>query len=196
MSPDISIPNLQKAGVTLPPPKPAGALADVPATFNLQSPLGFRFFIKRAPNTNYYVNRVNIPGIQLPAAEQATPYYPVPWPGDHLSWETLILNFRVDEGMNNYFELHNWMMAASTAIPSDYATLSKTPEFTGFGVESEIVLAVQNAQKNVIRIINFHYAWPTVLKMDASFDTSLTEVHYVSATCVFKYLNYDSTTQV
>jgi hypothetical protein len=177
--------------------KPQGAIAQVPSTFNLQQVLEFSFHIRRLPTVNFTVNKVNVPGVSLPAAGQETPFMQIPVPGDHVTYETLVLNFRIDEGMENYFELHKWLTTISGLRGGDaYGRLAVKPEYTGFGVTSEILVAVRNAQKNVVRAITYHDAWPTTLKMDQIFDATLQEVSYFSATAVFRFSTFDTSIDV
>ena len=178
------------------PDKPQGAINQNPKTENLQSPLGFRVHIKRSPNTNYFVHRINVPGILLPSADEATPFTVIPQPGDHVTFDPLVLTFRVDEGMNNYFELQKWLLDISGLDGGKaYQKLNKRPEYTGFGVKSEILVSCLNAQKNPVRNITYHDSWPTQLS-GLQYDASLTSVDYLTATCTFRYIFYESTTDV
>jgi len=178
------------------PPKIEGALQANPQTENLQSPLGFRFMLRRSPNTNYFVHRINVPGILLPMAEEASPYVTIPQPGDHPTFDPLVLTFRVDEGMNNYFELQKWMLdIAGTDGGEAYKKLNDMPEYTGFSVRSEILVSCLNAQKNPVRHITYHDCWPTQLT-GLQYDASLNSIDYLIATCTFRYIFYESTTEV
>lgn len=179
------------------PEKPTGALKQVPETFDLQQVLGFRFFIKRLPTVNFFVNQVNIPGISLPSADEATPFLVLPQPGDHPQYETLVLNFKVDQGMENYFALVKWMLTISGLLGRRaYTKLAVKPEYTGEGVKSEILVSILNAQKNLIRSITYHDAWPTQVKLDRALDSTLESVEYLNCTAIFKYSFYESSTDV
>jgi hypothetical protein len=176
------------------PTKPQGALNQVPPTFNLQSGIGYQFHIKRLPNVNFFVNRVNTPGVSLPPAIEHTPFIIIPKPGDHIIYEPLVLNFLIDEGLNNYFELQKWLATiAGRRGGRAYGELAKNPEYTGHGVMSEILVSILNAQKNVIRTITYHDAWPTSLtKLDH--DAQATAVPYLDATATFLFTDYDTST--
>ena len=168
-----------------------GAIGQVPETFNYQSPLGFRFFIKRLPNVNYFVNKINIPGVTLPAADEQTPFVVLPQPGDHVIFEPLVLTFLVDEGLNNYIELQKWLRTISDLQGGNaYEKLNKHPEWTGHGVKSEIVLSLLDSAKNAKVNVLFHDAWPSNLT-SLQFDATHQDVPYLVATSVFKYSTYD-----
>lgn len=177
------------------PAKPTGALSRNPSTVNLQSPLGFRFNVQRSPDVTYFVNRINVPGMSVGAAPYATPNLIMPLPGDHIQFEPLVVTFRVDEGMKNYFELAHWMKGLSGFDTKELSKMVANPEWSGYGVTSELEVLVLNAQKNAVRKIFYHHAWPTQLST-LQFDVSLETVDYVPATVVFMYRDYDTDTDV
>ena len=177
------------------PAKPQGALSRNPETVNLQTPLGFRFFIKRAPTVNYFINKINIPGVSLGPATHATPNLIIPEPGDHIQFEPLVVTFQVDEGLGNYFEISKWMKAISGFDTDELIKLSVNPEWSGYGILSELQVIVLNAQKNAVRNIVYHRAWPTQLST-LQFDATLDSVDYVPATAVFYYVSYSTNTDV
>ena len=86
-----------------------GALNNQPDNVNFLSPVGFNFFIKKLPNTNYFCQAVNIPSVQLGDADIMTPLVRLPLIGDHLEYGLINVNFKVDEDMTNYVELYNWI---------------------------------------------------------------------------------------
>ncbi len=165
-----------------------GAIDQVPLTFNQQSPLGFRFFIKRAPTTNYFVHRINIPGLTLPAADEHTPFITIPQPGDHIEYESLQLTFRISEGLQDYIEIQNWMLAFSH--PEMYETLAEQPQYTSMGIKSEILVSILNSAKNVIKNITYHDCWPTQLS-GLFFDATMEQVQYLVASAVFRFSTYE-----
>lgn len=168
-----------------------GALRNVPDTFNYQSPIGFRFYIKRLPTVNFYVQKVNIPGVILPAAIEVTPFLDIPQPGDHVQYEPLMLEFLVSEGLENYVELQKWLLTIGDAAGGQaYAKLMNANPISGDGIRSEIILSVEDSAKNPVTNVVFHDAWPTSLT-GLSFDsTEVGDIKYLNATATFKYLNY------
>jgi hypothetical protein len=192
----ISTPPFEPIRPNWEPTKPTGALENNPKTEDTQSALGCRFHIQRSPNTNYFVYRVNIPGITLPAAEEGTPFISLPQPGDHIQFEQpLVVTFRVDRGLNNYFELWNWVRDIAGIDPKAYTKLNQNPEYSGYGIKSEILVSILNSQKNVIRNFTYHEAWPSSLST-LQLDASATEERYLTATVVFKFNDYSSTLDV
>ena len=76
---------------------------------NYLSPVGFKFVITKAPKADFFSNSANIPGINLGFAEQPTYLKNIPVAGDKLTYEDFSLNFFVDENLENYMQVHNWL---------------------------------------------------------------------------------------
>lgn len=85
------------------------ALSNQPVNTNFLSPVGFNFSIQKLPTVNYFVQSVNMPGVQLGETPLNTPFHIVPTPGDHITYGELAITFKVDEDMKNFIELYNWL---------------------------------------------------------------------------------------
>ena len=76
---------------------------------NFLAPTGFKFQLNRTPKVTYFGNAVNIPSITLGVAEQPSYLRDIPLPGEKLDFSDFSLRFLVDEGLENYMEIQNWM---------------------------------------------------------------------------------------
>lgn len=168
---------------------------------NFQSPLNFDFRIDRLTDFNFFVQKVNIPALSLPSAPQgATPFTNIPWPGDHLTFSELSVEFKIDEGMRNWFELFSWMQGiAFPESQSQYGKLVKgsiqnldgevrktiTPRANG-DIYGQGVLMINSSANNPEVSITFIDLYPVALS-EAVFDT--TDATLTNLTCVatFKY---------
>ena len=85
--------------------------ADVTANKNFLSPVGFTFKIDQTnfANLEYFCTQVTFPGISL--AEVQVPYRGVnlAQTGDRMVFDDLAIRFNINENMENYLELFNWM---------------------------------------------------------------------------------------
>ena len=79
------------------------------ANRNFLSPLGFKFALKRSPSVAFFCNQANIPEMTLGVAEQSTPFKDLPVPGDKIQFGDLQLRFLVDENLDNFMEIQNWI---------------------------------------------------------------------------------------
>ncbi len=60
------------------------ALSNNPTSLNFLSPLNFNFRLKRPPNLNFFIQKVNLPGISFPSPNETNPFVNIPVAGDHL----------------------------------------------------------------------------------------------------------------
>ena len=82
---------------------------------NFLSPIGFKLLLAKYPKVVYFAQSANIPAINANAQQQPTPYRPLPLDG-FISYDPLNLTFLIDEDMENYMILHNWIRALGHQI--------------------------------------------------------------------------------
>jgi hypothetical protein len=168
------------------------AITGLPSNPNFLSPINFKFQLKRAPNLNFFIQKANIPGLSLPRVEVPNPILAYPFPGDHLSYDEFQVTFKVDENLQNYLEIHNWIRSLGRLNPSDYATIANNPSYTGTGIRSDISLQVLNSVRQPNFEIVFKEAFPIVLS-SVEFDVTMEDVNFIEASATFIYLNYEIT---
>jgi hypothetical protein len=167
------------------------ALENTPTNPNFLSPLNFKFSIKRAPHVNFFVQKINLPSISLPTIDTPTPFVKIPQPGEHLDYADLTLSFRVDENLQNYLEIHNWIRALGKPKDfSEYRALSQNPNYTGDGLRSDLTLMILSSAKNPNYEIVFTDAYPYDIS-ELSFDTTKSDVEFIEATATFKYILFE-----
>ena len=106
-----------------------------PTQLDYASPTQFKFGIAQLPKVEFFTTAANLPGITMVDSIFPTPFKDIPVMGEKLTYENLEITFIVDEFLENYKELHNWMVGI--AFPksreqfSDFrSTVSKTPSAT------------------------------------------------------------------
>jgi len=167
------------------------ALDTTPQNKNFLNPLNFKFSLKRAPNVNFFIQKVNIPSISLPSMDIPTMFNPIPIPHTHMEYGELGITFKVDEDFQNYLEIHNWIRALGFPEQFEERTaISSKPEYTGDGLYSDISLIILNSARKPNYEFVFRSAFPIDLS-SVDFDTSDTDVDYVSASATFKYMLFD-----
>ena len=80
---------------------------------NFLSPIGFKFSLAKFPKISYFCQTANIPSMNLGIQEQPTPFRSLPLEG-FIEYDPLTLSFLVDEDLENYLILHNWIRALGT----------------------------------------------------------------------------------
>ena len=182
-----------------------------PTKSDYASPIQFRFKCTKLPTVEFFVQSANIPGINLGSAQQNTPLYDMPLPGDKITFAALDMSFLVDENLNNYKEIHDWILglgfpsnnqqfqdlqsAGSDRFPgssrSTAVTGSSTPQpLNEGGIYSDAILTVLNSKNIAKTEIRFQNIYPTSLG-SLNYDVRQSDVDYLSASCSFNYMNYD-----
>lgn len=134
----------------------------------------FKLIIQKVPTVEYYVQTVTIPGLTFEETVQPVGVgVDAFFPGDKVSFDTLNVSFLVDEDLENYQEMYNWMtQIVPVADSKDYQLLTGTTMNTlgvsgldekGENLVSQITL-VTNTNKNIPnRYFRFYDAFPISL---------------------------------
>ena len=182
-----------------------------PAKLDYASPISFRFKCTKLPEVEFTCQTANIPGISLGGATQPTPLVDVPIPGDKINYDSLDITFLVDENLNNYKEIHDWLiglgfpqnytqfqnLAAGGADRFPGSTRSTAPTGKAVkqplkegGIYSDATLTVLNSKNIAKTEIRFQNLYPTSLG-SLSYDVKLSDIDYLQASVSFNYMNYD-----
>ena len=182
-----------------------------PSKFDYASPIQFRFKMTKLPQVEFFVQTANIPGITLGSTSFETPLKDIAGVGDKVTYQTLDISFIVDENLNNYKELHDWIIGLG--FPKDY-TQFQTMQATGAdrfsgstrstaatgtsikqplsegGIYSDATLTVLN-NKNIPKTeIRFQNVFPISLG-SLSYDIKASDVDYLQVQASFNYMYYD-----
>jgi hypothetical protein len=103
-------------------------------------------------------------------------------PGTSVNLEDLQIGFAIDEDMNNWLELYNWI----TQI-TQYSTFSELQEFQK---TSDAAILILNSSYNPIIKFTFYDAFPNYVS-GFDFDSTMTDTTNVLATASFSYTNFD-----
>lgn len=169
------------------------AIDNTPTNKNFLSPINFSFQIKKAPNVNFFIQEVSLPKIDLHNVDTSNPFVTFPFPGDHITYDVLSINFKVDEDLENYMEIHNWIKGLGKPETfQQYADLDKNPSYSGNGIYSDISLIIMSNIKNPNFNVTFKDAFPISLS-GLNFNSTKEDINYLTASASFKYTLYDIT---
>ena len=182
-----------------------------PTKFDYASPIQFRFKMTKLPQVEFFVQTANIPGITLDEVQQPTRLKTIALPGSTLSFASLELSFLVDENLNNYKELHDWLVglgtpesdsqfagllesgsdrfAGSTASSAPTGSNTATPLNEG-AIYSDATLTVLNSKNIAKTEIRFKNVYPTSLG-SLSYDIKAGDVDYLQVGASFNYMGYE-----
>ena len=182
-----------------------------PSKMDYASPVQFRFKIAKLPQVEFFIQTVNLPGISITEATVPTPLYDYPVPGDEISFRSLDISFLVDENLNNYKELHDWISGLGFGKShQDFADLQATSEdmFPGSskgslvagveipaplsegGIYSDATLTILNSKNIAKTEVRFQNIFPTTIG-SLSYDVQASDIDYLKAAASFSYMNYD-----
>ena len=171
-----------------------------PTKQDYADPTKFKFSIAKLPKVEYFCTQVNLPGISISDNyTQPTPFRDIPLPGEKLRYEPLSVTFLVDENLENYKELHDWIIGLGAPQKhsqfSDFRALS-TDRFSGSkplpegGMYADATLTVLNSKNIAVTEIRFQNIFPTSLG-SLSYDVQASDVDYLSTSVDFSYMYYE-----
>ena len=150
----------------------------------------WKFELKRLPNTVFFINSINLPGVTMNALDYDNQLIKIPVPGDKLTFNTLNIEFTVDENLNNYFEIFDWMKGLGFADNFEqYKTLKASED--GIYSDASLVITTNSNTPNVT--INFKDMFPTDLS-DLTFDILNEELLKCSVTFTYQSWDYQRVT--
>jgi hypothetical protein len=162
---------------------------------NYLSPGGFKFLLDRSPKTSFLCKTAAIPEISIGVIERGTPFVRIPSEGN-IQYGTFSIEFLVDENLENYLEIHNWIRGMG--IPEDFEERKEFVEkytisrlSTNFDIiTTDATLQVLNNNLNPAFDIVFKDLFPISLG-SLPFDVSVGDIEPVTASVTFRYLTYD-----
>jgi len=165
-----------------------------PNNTNFLSNVGAKFMIKKLPNVNYFIQNVALPAVDVGMIEVGTPFSAkLKYPGDLVTYQDLVITFRVDEDMNNYVELYNWIKSITRVDDFDESTAwnrQNTNPGGDDGVFSDGTLFVLNSAMNPNKEVIFRDLYPSSLS-DLPFTTQVNDIDYIECTATFRYRTFD-----
>lgn len=146
---------------------------------SMLSPINFGFVLDKTPNTNYLVQKVDIPGMQLGIVETPTPgFVRIVNPGN-IQYGDLTVTFKVGEDLSDYLEIFNWMV--ELGHPDNGEQYERT-------FHDAAVMIMDSAKRPIVTI-----KFTDVIPMSLSpleFDSTLQGVQYVDATATFRFQRF------
>ena len=147
------------------------SLREQPKNINPLADVQFKFDIAALPNTSFFIQTVNLPGITLEAQVMATPQLQnFSRHTGVITYEALDVTFMIDEYLKNWQEIHEWIVGDENKYTS-------------------AVLTILSSAMNPTMEIHFKDIFPTSLSA-ISFDSTTTDPVYQVATVNFNYTEY------
>ena len=181
-----------------------------PDKLDYASPTQFRFGIHQLPKVEFFSTAATIPAIALSDVIVPTAFKSIPMMGDQLTYDNLSISFIVDEYLENYLSIHEWMTAIGfpknrTQFSQFKSNTSNTPS-TASNPSSDIgdvqkptsvnalfsdaTLTILSNKNNPIVNVFFRDLYPVAMT-GLSYNQAATDVEYLTAEITFAYQLYE-----
>jgi hypothetical protein len=183
-----------------------------PTKLDYASPTQFKFSIIKLPKVEYFCTAINVPGVNLNYVEQQTPLKDIPYPGEKLKYGDLLVTFLVDENLENYREIHGWLVglgfpsdseqfktlaeSGSDRFPTSRSSVSTEIGKVKFkspsqgGTVSDATLMILTNKNNPVLEIRFEDIFPISVGQ-LQYNQQATDIQYLTVEVTFKYKVYN-----
>ena len=188
-------------------------LSRQPTVLDYSSPTQFKFGINQLPKVEFFTTAANIPDISLGELIIPTPYKNIPIVGDRVTFGNLDISFIVDEYLENYISIHNWLLGIgfpkSREQFSEFRSTGSNTSNTGRGGNTDIgkvgktvadrpfysdaTLTILSNKNNPIVEVRYSDMFPVSLS-GLDYNQQATDVEYQTATISFRYKLYEIVT--
>ena len=160
---------------------------------NFLSPVGFKFTLAKYPKVSFFCNSSRIPEINLGTAIQPSYLKDLDVPGEKLTYGDLTISFLVDESLENYMAVHNWLTGLGfPETTQQFKNLTTNDDGIRDLKEqySDGSLSILNSNYRPTANVKFKDLFPVSLT-SLEFDSTLTDIQYFTAEATFKYTVYN-----
>lgn len=154
-----------------------------PDSYNFLAANKFDFTIQRAPNLTFFVVNATLPSVNTNETQYQNPFKTIKVPGDNLETGSLDLTFRIDENMNNYSEIYEWMKGIG--FPNSF-TERNDLQISRYGLVSDCTLIINSSKHNTAIAVTFKDAFPTYLS-SITFTSESTDLDYITSDVTFAF---------
>ena len=163
---------------------------------NFLSGVAFKFNLAKFPKVDFFSNSARIPELSLELATQASYLKNIDVPGERLTFGDFTLRFLVDENMENYISIYDWLTGLGfPETTKEFADLIKDKDGQRDAKEAfcDGTLRILNSNFREVAKVKFNDLFPVSLT-SLDFDATNTDVQFFTAEATFKYTLYKLST--
>lgn len=135
------------------------------------------------PDVSFTLTQYNLPGVSTSSARYPTPFTDIPFRGDTLVFNPLVVEFIVLEDLSNWQELFNWIVGI-TAPTNPKEFTNKPHEYM------DGILIAHSSHNNPIFEIDFKNLVITDIS-DIQFNTTDSDSQHMTCTATLDYQNFE-----
>ena len=162
------------------------------ANRNFLSGVAFKFNLTKFPKVDFFSNSARIPELNLELTTQASYLKNIDVPGERLSYGDFTLRFLVDENMENYQSIYDWLTGLGfPETTKEFAEIIKDKDGQRDPKEAfcDGTLRILNSNFREVGKVKFNDLFPISLT-SLEFDATNTDVQFFTAEATFKYTLY------
>jgi len=159
---------------------------------NFLSGVGFKFNLTKFPKVDFFSNSARIPELNLELTTQASYLKNIDVPGERLSYGDFTLRFLVDENMENYQSIYDWLTGLGfPETTKEFAEIIKDKDGQRDPKEAfcDGTLRILNSNFREVGKVKFNDLFPISLT-SLEFDATNTDIQFFTAEATFKYTLY------
>ena len=158
-----------------------------PTNLNQLNVVSFDISFSRLPNVQYFCQRISLPTVVLGETHEASPFMNTALEGDTLTYEAMSLSFVLDEDLQNYIEIYNWMTALG--FPREYAQFAALKQESSGSQDtkySDLDIILHTNKSNPNYRVKFTDVFPTSLS-SIMFDSTPTGMDPIAVDATFNF---------
>ena len=158
-----------------------------PTNLNQLNVVSFDVSFSRLPAVQYFCQRISLPTVVLGETNEPSPFMNNPLEGDTLTFEAMTLSFIVDEDLQNYISIYEWMTALG--FPREYGQFAVLKEpSTGSTTTkySDLTIVLHTNKSNPNYRIRFTDCFPTSIS-SIQFDATPTGMDPIIVDATFNF---------
>ena len=159
---------------------------------NFLSGVAFKFNLAKFPKVDFFSNSARIPELNLELTTQASYLKNIDVPGERLTYGDFTLRFLVDENMENYQSIYDWLTGLGfPETTKEFAEIIKDKDGQRDPKEAfcDGTLRILNSNYREVGKVKFNDLFPVSLT-SLEFDATNTDVQFFTAEATFKYTLY------
>ena len=148
----------------------------------------YQFVIDRLPNLVFFLQSITLPSITLGTVVTSNPMVQLTTPSNLLSFGSLSINYALDEDMQSWFEIYNWMVnLGNPESTNKIGNLTNIPGNIN-SITSNASLLVKTNSNNANIKFTFFDIFPTDLGEVTFISTEGQE--FLTSSITFAYTHY------
>lgn len=170
----------------------------IPTNINPLQNNGFLFNIIKLPEIQFFCQEVNLPDVTLPPAIFNNPFVKVPVPGDKIEFGDLQVTFMINENMDNYVAIYNWIIGLGFPESNDQYKnfINDRTDFLSSNesnaASSDAILQILGSNNQPVKTVQFIDVIPVSL-ISLQLQTITQDTTYLAGQATFNYTSFKIT---